>query len=73
MKYYILFFLTVATFNFAQEFKDAEIELVHIKSKPKIVTILKRVNKQLLKKNRYHKFCFRFASNKFKKFALITL
>ena len=50
MKYYILFFLSIFTFSFAQELKDAEIELVQIKSKPKIATILKRVNKQLLKK-----------------------
>ena len=46
MSYYILLFLSIATFSFAQELKDAEIEVVHIKSKPKIVTILKRVNKQ---------------------------
>ena len=44
MRYYFLLFLSIATFSFAQELKDAEIELVHIKSKPKIATILKRVN-----------------------------
>ncbi|WP_396217376.1 hypothetical protein [Flavobacterium sp.] len=58
MKYYILFFLSIFTFNFAQELKDAEIELVHIKSKPKIATILKRVNKQLLKKTDTTSFVF---------------
>ena len=58
MRYYILFFLSVATFSFAQELKDAEIELVNIKSKPKILTILKRVNKQLLKKTDTTSFVF---------------
>ena len=58
MRYYILFFLSVAKFSFAQEFKDAEIELVNIKSKPKILTILKRVNKQLLKKTDTTSFVF---------------
>ena len=58
MKYYILFFLSIFTFSFAQELKDAEIELVHIKSKPKIATILKRVNKQLLKKTDTTSFVF---------------
>ena len=58
MRYYILFFLSVATFSFAQEPKDAEIELVNIKSKPKILTILKRVNKQLLKKTDTTSFVF---------------
>ncbi|WP_353167944.1 hypothetical protein [Flavobacterium sp.] len=58
MKYYVLFFLSLATFSFAQELKDAEIELVNIKSKPKIATILKRVNKQLLKKTDTTSFIF---------------
>lgn len=58
MKYYILFFLSITTFSFAQELKDAEIEVVHIKSNPKIVTILKRVNKQLLKKTDTTSFVF---------------
>ena len=58
MKYYILLFLSIATFSFAQELKDAEIELVNIKSKPKIATILKRVNKQLLKKTDTTSFIF---------------
>ena len=58
MKYYILFFLSIFTFSFAQELKDAEIELVQIKSKPKIATILKRVNKQLLKKTDTTSFVF---------------
>ena len=49
MRYFTLLFLSVATFSFAQEINDAEIELVNIKSKPKIATILKRLNKQLLK------------------------
>ena len=44
MRYYILFFLSVATFSFAQELKDAEIETINVKSKPKIATILKKVN-----------------------------
>ena len=58
MKYYILFFLSIFTFSFAQELKDAEIELVHIKNKPKIATILKRVNRQLLKKTDTTSFVF---------------
>jgi hypothetical protein len=58
MKYYILFFLNIFTFSFAQELKDAEIELVQIKSKPKLSTILKRVNKQLLKKTDTTSFVF---------------
>jgi hypothetical protein len=58
MKYYILFFLSIFTFSFAQELKDAEIELVHIKSKPKIATILKRVSRQLLKKTDTTSFVF---------------
>ena len=58
MKYYILFFLSIFTISFAQELKDAKIELIHIKSKPKIVTILKRVNKQLLKKTDTTSFVF---------------
>ena len=58
MKYYILFFLSIFTFSFAQELKDAEIELVQIKSKPKLSTILKRVNKQLLKKTDTTSFVF---------------
>ncbi|WP_353149099.1 hypothetical protein [Flavobacterium sp.] len=58
MSYYILLFLSIATFSFAQELKDAEIEVVQIKSKPKIVTILKRVNKQLLKKTDTTSFVF---------------
>ena len=58
MRYYFLLFLSIATFSFAQELKDAEIELVHIKSKPKIVTVLKRVNKQLLKKTDTTSFVF---------------
>ena len=58
MKYYILFFLSIFTFSFAQELKDAEIELVHINSKPKIATILKRLNKQLLKKTDTTSFVF---------------
>ena len=49
MRYFTLLFLSVTTFSFAQEINDAEIELVNIKSKPKIATILKRLNKQLLK------------------------
>ena len=48
MKYYILLFLSIATFSFAQELKDAEIETVNVKSKPRIATILKKLNKQLL-------------------------
>jgi hypothetical protein len=58
MKYYILFFLSIFTFSFSQELQDAEIDLVHIKSKPKIATILKRVNKQLLKKTDTTSFVF---------------
>ena len=58
MKYYILFFLSIFSFSFAQELKDAEIELVQIKSKPKIATILKRLNKQLLKKTDTTSFVF---------------
>ena len=49
MQYYILLFLSVTTFSFAQELKDTEIETVSVKSKPKVATILKRLNKQLLK------------------------
>jgi hypothetical protein len=58
MKYYILLFLSIATFSFAQELKDAEIETVNIKSKPKIATILKKLNKQLLKKTDTTSFVF---------------
>jgi hypothetical protein len=58
MKYYILLFLSIATFSFAQELKDAEIETVNVKSKPKIATILKKLNKQLLKKTDTTSFVF---------------
>lgn len=58
MRYYILLFLSVTTFSFAQELKDAEIEMVSVKSKPKIATILKRLNKQLLKKTDTTSFVF---------------
>ena len=67
MKYYILFFLSIFTISFAQELKDAEIELVHIKSKPKIATILKRVNKQLLKKTDTTSFIFNLRQINLKK------
>ena len=58
MKYYILLFLSIATFSFAQELKDSEIETVNVKSKPKIATILKKLNKQLLKKTDTTSFVF---------------
>lgn len=58
MRYYIFFFLSVTTFSFAQVLKDAEIEVVSVKSKPKITTILKRLNKQLLKKTDTTSFVF---------------
>jgi hypothetical protein len=58
MKYYILLFLSIVTFSFAQELKDAEIETVNVKSKPKIATILKKLNKQLLKKTDTTSFVF---------------
>lgn len=58
MKYYILLFLSIATFSFAQELKDAEIETVNVKSKPKIATVLKKLNKQLLKKTDTTSFVF---------------
>jgi hypothetical protein len=58
MRYYFLLFLSVTTLSFAQELKDAEIETVSVKSKPKIATILKRLNKQLLKKTDTTSFVF---------------
>jgi hypothetical protein len=58
LRYIILLFLSVTTFSFAQELKDAEIETVSIKSKPKVATILKRLNKQLLKKTDTTSFVF---------------
>ena len=58
MRYFILLFLSVTTFSFAQELKEAEIESVAVKSKPKIATILKRLNKQLLKKTDTTSFVF---------------
>jgi hypothetical protein len=58
MKYYILLFLSIATFSFAQELKDTEIETVNVKSKPRIATILKKLNKQLLKKTDTTSFVF---------------
>lgn len=58
MRYYILLFLSVTTFSFAQVLNDAEIEVVSIKNKPKIATILKRLNKQLLKKTDTTSFVF---------------
>jgi hypothetical protein len=58
LRFSILFFLSITTISFAQELKDAEIELVNIKSKPKIATILKRLNKQLLKKTDSTSFVF---------------
>ncbi len=58
MRYYILLFLSVTTFSFAQELKDAEIETVNVKSKPKLITILKKLNKQLLKKTDTTSFVF---------------
>ena len=58
MQYYILLFLSVTTFSFAQELKDTEIETVSVKSKPKVATILKRLNKQLLKKTDSTSFIF---------------
>lgn len=58
MRYYILLFLSITTISFAQELKDAEIETVSVKSKPKIATILKKLNKQLLKKTDTTSFVF---------------
>lgn len=58
MRYYILLFLAFTAFSFAQELKDAEIETVSVKSKPKVATILKRLNKQLLKKTDTTSFVF---------------
>lgn len=58
LRYIILFFLSITTISFAQELKDAEIETVNVKSKPKFATILKRVNKQLLKKTDTTSFVF---------------
>ena len=58
MRYYILLFLSLTSFTFAQELKDTEIETVSVKSKPKIATILKRLNKQLLKKTDSTSFIF---------------
>lgn len=58
MRYFILLFLSVTTFSFAQDLKDAEIESITVKSKPKIATILKRLNKQLLKKTDTTSFVF---------------
>lgn len=58
MRYYIFLFLSLTTFTFAQELKDAEIETVNVKSKPKVATILKRLNKQLLKKTDTTSFVF---------------
>lgn len=58
MRYYLLFFLSLTTFSLAQDLKDAEIEVVNVKSKPKIATILKRLNKQLLKKTDTTSFVF---------------
>ncbi len=58
MQYYILLFLSLTTFSFAQNLKDAEIETVSVKSKPKIAVILKRLNKQLLKKTDTTSFVF---------------
>lgn len=58
MRYYILLFLSLTTFSFSQELKDAEIEVVNVKSKPKMATILKRLNKQLLKKTDSTSFVF---------------
>lgn len=58
MRYIIFFFFSLITFSFAQELKDGEIEVVNVKSKPKIATILKRLNKQLLKKTDTTSFVF---------------
>lgn len=58
MKIYTYLLLSIATFSFAQELKDGEIETVNIKSKPKVATILKRLNKQLLKKTDTTSFVF---------------
>lgn len=58
MRYIILLFLSFTTFAFAQDLKDAEIESVNIKGKPKVATILKRLNKQLLKKTDTTSFVF---------------
>jgi len=58
MRYYILLFLSVTTFSFAQDLKDAEIESITVKSKPKVATILKKLNKQLLKKTDTTSFVF---------------
>lgn len=58
MRYYILLFLSLTTFCFAQEKNETEIESVVVKSKPKIATILKRLNKQLLKKTDTTSFVF---------------
>lgn len=58
MRYVLFFFFNVLTVSFAQELQDAEIETVNVKSKPKIATILKRLNKQLLKKTDTTSFVF---------------
>ena len=58
MRNFILFFLSVTTFSFSQVIKDAEIEMINVKNKPKVATILKRLNKQLLKKTDTTSFVF---------------
>ena len=71
MRYLFLLFVFISTFSFAQKNGEKEsekaIEEVIIKSKPKLATILKKLNKQLLKANRYDKFCVSIESNKSKK------
>ena len=58
MRYIIFLFLSFSSIAFAQNLSDAEIEVVNVKSKPKVATILKRLNKQLLKKTDTTSFVF---------------
>lgn len=66
MRNLFLLLVLISAFSFAQEEKEKNIEDVIVKSKPKIATILKKLNKQLSKQTDTTSFVFHLKQINFK-------
>lgn len=66
MRAQIILLLFISTFSFAQTEKEKNIDEVIIRSKPKLATILKKLNKQLLKQTDTTSFVFELNQVNFK-------
>lgn len=66
MKIYFYLLVFVSSFCFAQTEKEKNIDDVIVKSKPKVATILKKLNKQLLKTTDTTSFVFQLKQINFK-------